>query len=101
MKFTELFSGIRSLRYGKRLNPVRDWLVLIACFAVLLAASAVWNAWTFIRIANGDVLGGNPPPAAPVFDRTALESVQSLFIERANEEAKYLAGSYRFVDPSQ
>ncbi|MBU6323484.1 MAG: hypothetical protein KGI41_02065 [Patescibacteria group bacterium] len=101
MNFTALMKRIRSFRYGSRLRPVRDWLVLLVCFAVLFGLSAVWNAWLFVRVANGDILGGTPPAPPALFDPASLKSLQKLFDTRAQEETKYLVGSYMFADPSQ
>lgn len=99
--FSSLKDVLRNARYGERLRPVRDWLVILACIAALTLASAVWNAWTFVRVANGDILGGAPPALPAPFSGASLQRLQNIFDARAAEEAKYTTGAYPFADPSQ
>ncbi|MDB5264939.1 MAG: hypothetical protein JWN64_510 [Parcubacteria group bacterium] len=96
-KLTDFFSR---LRYGARLRPSRDWSWLLAAAGVLLLASALWNAWQFIRIGQGEVVG-NDAATAPVLETaSSLEVASTTFRGRLKEELRY-KNEYRFVDPSK
>lgn len=97
----DLVAKLKSVRYGGRLQPLRDWILILSVAAVLLLGSMAWNAWLFIEVANGEILGAASAPTPSVFDHTSVEDVQTLFAKRSDEYQKYLTGAYRFVDPSQ
>lgn len=93
----KLTGFLKSLSYGERIRPVRDWLVLLSCAILILAGCLIWNLWLFARVTGGEAIGSatsTTTPAAP-----ALDAVQQLFQKRSVEEARY-KGEYRFVDPS-
>jgi hypothetical protein len=102
MKYLDqFFSAFKRLRSGVAMDPVRDWLVLLTLGGLVLASIIVWNVWAFDTVARGGAIGGPPPKATPIFDSASLETIRSIFETRAQEEAKYLTGAYRFADPSQ
>jgi len=90
---------IARAEYGETIRPVRDWLVLLGCAAVLVAASVVWNVWVYLDAVNGETSGAQNV-SAPAPDTGAIDAAQDVFAARAAEEAKY-ESTYRFVDPSQ
>jgi hypothetical protein len=92
---------VKRFRSGIRIDPVRDWFMVITAAAIALIAIIAWNIWTFDVVASGKSIGGPAPKAVPVFDPAALEAVKNTFEMRAQEEAKYLTGVYSFTDPSQ
>ncbi len=91
--FTKIFSV---LSYGPQLRPVRDWLVLLIVFVLLLLASVGWNLWLFNKVTKGEKIG-DVPVSQPV--DINLDQVKQLFENRAAERMRY-TGEYRFVDPS-
>jgi len=99
--FSTTTSFLQRLRYGTRLNPVRDWLFLLTVSAVALASIIVWNIWAFDTVANGGVIGTSATSTPPVFSQSSLDTIHAIFANRASEEAKYETGTYRFADPSQ
>ena len=102
MNSSHFFSSIvNRLRYGERLDPTRDWFVLITLTIILFAGVLVWNAWAFDTVASGGVIGGTATVSPPLFSQSSLDTIQTVFANRAAEEAKYQTGAYRFVDPSQ
>jgi len=87
------------LEYGEDTQPVRDWLALLLVAGVLLAISIGWNVWTYVRVVNGEAVGGGAAVSSAA-DTKAIDAVQGLFEKRAAEEANYRS-SYHFVDPSK
>lgn len=83
-------------------DPVRDWLVLIIFSTILLAGIIVWNVWAFDTVAGGGSIGGDSTAdGSSVYDISSLDSIRTLFEDRATEAAKYETGVYRYADPSQ
>jgi hypothetical protein len=91
----------KRLRAGAYQDPVRDWMVLITFSVIVLAGIIVWNIWAFDTVANGGVIGTTAPKATPGFSRASLDAIHVIFKNRADEEAKYETGVYRYADPSQ
>lgn len=91
---------LRRLRSGARLDPIRDWLVLLTLSMMAFVGIIVWNVWAFDTIARGGTLGAPVAGTSEVFSRASLDSIRAIFAERASEEAKYVTGVYRFADPS-
>lgn len=85
------------LKYGQRIRPVRDWLVLLAAFGTFLLCSLGWNLWEFSQATQGNKIGSESVQA-PV--QIKLDQVKSLFQERAAEQTRYIQ-QYTFVDPSR
>lgn len=96
-----LATFVARFRYGKQLDPARDWIALLTLAALLFAAILVWNAWAFDTVVNGGIIGSAPAKVAPVFNSDSLAAIRALFDRRAEEESKYVAGGYQFADPSQ
>ncbi|KND51565.1 MAG: hypothetical protein AB202_03285 [Parcubacteria bacterium C7867-007] len=98
MKLTlpKLSKNSPSLKYGERLNPSRDWLILVMVFVLLLLGSLGWNIWLFDRVTNGDAIGNATAPAP--LNPASIDSVNALFEARAVKETDYK--NSRFVDPS-
>lgn len=86
----------RSFRYGDRLQPVRDWFVLVTIGVILLLMSLAWNTWLFSRVTNGEAIG--TATSTPALTTTSIDSVTALFQKRADIETQYKNG--HFVDPS-
>lgn len=93
-------SFLKRLRTGAHQDPVRDWLVVITFSIIALAGIIVWNVWTFDTVANGGVIGAPATGAQPIFSRSSLDAIHSIFVSRSAEEAKYVTGTYRYADPS-
>ena len=89
------------MRYGARINPVRDWLMLLSFSAIILAGIIVWNIWVFDTVANGGVLGAPAASTSSLFSNSSIDTIRTIFADRAVEEAKYKTGTYHFIDPSQ
>jgi hypothetical protein len=99
---TNFFNSLlKHARSGARLDPVRDWLVLLIVSTITLAGIIVWNVWAFDTVASGGTIGAPATRAPAVFGRTSLEAIRAIFEKRAAEEAKYRTGVYGFTDPSQ
>lgn len=91
----------RFLSYGERIEPARDWYVLLSLFFMFFAASAVWNAWLFNRVQQGGMLSGQPAQMKSAIPGVSLEEMEYLFQKRADEEERYASGAYVFTDPSR
>lgn len=91
----------KRLRTGVYRDPVRDWLVLITISTIALTGIIIWNAWTFDVVASGGVIGAPVTEVPPLFSRSSLDAVHTIFSSRAAEQAKYVTGTYRYADPSQ
>lgn len=79
-------------------QPDRDWLLLLACVLLLIAASIGWNVWLFARVADADL--STEAVASDVLKTYPAGAIQELFDDRAEMEAAYRS-SFRFVDPSR
>lgn len=101
MTMTSITSFFRRLRYGTQVNPTRDWLTLLTLSALVLVSIIVWNVWAFDTVANGGVIGAVATSTPPAFNQASLNTIHTIFSNRADEELKYQTGTYRFVDPSQ
>lgn len=86
---------------GVRLDPMRDWLVLITLSAMVLAGIIVWNVWAFDTVAGGGIIGGQTISPPPLFSQSSIDRIHTIFTNRAEEELKYQTGVYRFSDPSR
>ena len=82
-------------------DPVRDWLILCVLSAIVFVGMVMWNVWAFDTVSQGGVIGAPVADTSPVFNRSSLDTIHSVFASRAEEEAKYRTGTYRFTDPSQ
>ncbi|MDE2173509.1 MAG: hypothetical protein KGJ31_02855 [Patescibacteria group bacterium] len=88
------------LRPAGYLNPARDWSVMIVLSTIVLAGVIVWNVWAFDTVANGGIIGAPIPEQVPTFNQSSLDTIHSIFVHRADEEAKYQSGVYQYIDPS-
>ena len=89
------------MRADARMDPVRDWLILLTLSIFAFAGIIVWNVWAFDTVARGGVIGAAATSTTPVFNSSSLDAVHSVFKMRSAEETKYVNGTYRFADPSQ
>lgn len=101
MKFSLKKSGTRHkslLKYGSRLRPDRDWLVLLGTWLLLFLISVGYNVWLFSRVTKGESLD----PNAASFEARPVDvsSMTATFDTRVAEQERYL-GEYRFVDPAR
>ncbi|HUY62581.1 MAG TPA: hypothetical protein VMV50_02220 [Candidatus Paceibacterota bacterium] len=94
-------SVLQRFSYGKRINAVRDWLVLLTLAGIVLAGIVLWNVWAFNAVASGRTIGAAPAGAPAVFNASTLTTIKSVFAARAAEDDKYTTGAYTFADPSQ
>ncbi|CAN5714223.1 hypothetical protein BH11PAT2_BH11PAT2_09030 [soil metagenome] len=87
----------RIFKYGERINPTRDWFLLLTIAGLILCLSVGWNVWLFSRVTSGEAIGTATSTAVT----TTLDgnSIQTLFDARSTERGKYVS-TYRFVDPS-
>ncbi len=86
---------------GVRLDPMRDWLALVALSTMALAGIIVWNVWAFDMVADGGVIGGQAASSPPLLSQSSIDRIHTIFTNRAEEELKYQTGVYRFSDPSR
>lgn len=102
MDFSALLSRyLERFRYGSRIDPSRDWLILLALAGIIFAAILAWNAWAFDTVAQGGVIGSPATSTPPIFDQSSLDAIHAVFKDRAAEDLKYVTGVYRYADPSQ
>lgn len=92
---------LKRLRSMARIDPSRDWLILLGLSTIILASSIAWNVWTFNTVANGGSIGALADRTLPVFSRSSLDAIHAIFAQRAAEETKYETGVYQYADPSQ
>jgi hypothetical protein len=90
---------LKTLRYGDRVRPFRDWLAVMCIVGVLLVASAGWSYLVFQKTSDGEILGAPTTALAPI-STASLDTVRTVFDKRAAERMHYLS-DYRFVDPSK
>lgn len=93
--------SLERVEYESRLNPARDWFAILGAFALGFAAVLAWNISAFDTVAEGGVLGGAATSTPPVFSQSSLDTIHTVFANRAAEEAKYVTGVYRYADPSR
>ena len=86
--------------YGA-INPIRDWLFLVALSAILLAGIVVWNVWAFDAVAQGGIIGKPDTNAPSSINQSSVDQINTIFANRAAEENKYVNGAYQYTDPSQ
>lgn len=91
---------LKRITFLNRLDPERDWILLLLISVMLLTGIVVWNAWTFDMIAKGGVIGSSSTSTPSVFKQSSLEDVHTVFEKRAVEESNYTSGVYQYVDPS-
>ena len=99
--FNFIISFFKRLRAEARPNPARDWMVLLSFSAIVLVCIIVWNLWAFNTVTRGGTIGASATTTAPAFSRATLDAIHAVFTDRAEEEAKYRTGTYRYADPSQ
>ena len=95
--FTRLFQ--KRIKTASRIDPERDWLVLVIGAVLALSCIVVWNVWAFDSVANGGTLGAQAT-TTPIFSQASLDRIHAIFSSRAEEERKYVSGAYHFADPS-
>ena len=102
MNISDLFgSFIKRPHSNASIDPERDWLMLLTVAMVAFVGIIVWNVWAFDTVADGGTIGAVTTKAPAVFDNSSLDTIHSIFENRAAEEAKYRTGTYRFAGPSQ
>lgn len=93
-------SFLKYFQRTARLDPERDWLMLIMLGTTVLFGVIMWNVWAFNIVAEGGVIGKTTTSTAPTFNQASLDTLRSVFVNRAAEEGKYLNNGYTYVDPS-
>jgi hypothetical protein len=89
------------LSYGLRLNPVRDWNVLMTLVLTTLLIIVGWNAWLFKQVAGGASFGSVASAGVTPLNQTKLDALAEVFTSRASEQLKYKDGTHHFIDPSK
>ena len=82
----------------KRLNPSRDWIIILSCALVGMVVIMLWNMWFFFAVLNQEAVLPATTQTKNV-DTSSIEKVRTTFEVRALEEARYRS-EYRFIDPS-
>ena len=82
-------------------DPARTWLAIVTLATIAFIVIVVWNVWAFDTAARGGVIGTPLSETPEVFSRSSLDTIRSVFASRAEEEARYVTGTYRYTDPSQ
>ncbi|HVW71541.1 MAG TPA: hypothetical protein VHB93_00090 [Candidatus Paceibacterota bacterium] len=90
---------LSTFSYGERLNPLRDWLLLLVIAAVLFLASIATNVLIYEGVKSG-VAQSSLTSAVPEVDASAITNVEAVFTQRATEMQNY-EKVYQFVDPSK
>lgn len=91
---------LKRIKFLNRLDPARDWIVLLIISILVLVCIVVWNAWAFDMIANGGTIGSSATSTQPVLKSATIGDVHSIFEKRAAEEVNYMSGVYQYADPS-
>ena len=99
--FNSLSAFFRRFRSGVWGDPVRDWLVLLTFSIGALVCIIVWNVWAFDTVAQGGSISAAATSTLPAFNRSSIDTINTVFQTRATEDAKYVTGVYRYTDPSQ
>ncbi len=94
-------ASLKRLRFGARIDPVRDWLALLTVFAIAFAGIIVWNVRAFGTVAEGGSIGTPTAGTSAIAGQTSIENIRAVFKSRATEKAKYDTGVYHYADPSQ
>ena len=76
-------------------------MLLVVAFFLLMAVTS-WSLWVFQTISTGGTVGVAPSfTAKPEQRSNPVDTVRTVYGERAAEAANYDAGVYRYTDPSQ
>lgn len=92
---------LKSMRRSSYQDPARDWILMVSLSIITLMGIIVWDAWAFSTAAGGGVLGEQAASTTPAFDSSSINIISTIFEQRSAEEAKYVTGVYKFIDPSQ
>ena len=98
--FDSMGSLFRRMRSSASVDPIRDWLMLLTLAMIAFVGIVVWNVWAFDTVAGGGTIGAPTIKAPVAFNPAALDTIRTIFVNRAAEEAKYMIGVYSFTDPS-
>jgi len=99
--FNIISSFVSRARSSARLDPARDWIIMLIISLIVLTGVVIWNAWAFDTVAGGGTIGLATTSLVPTFNQSSLDAIRTVFANRAAEEEKYVTGVYRFSDPSQ
>ena len=98
--FKKITTQLNDFRSTLRLDPVRDWLVLIGLAGVIFLAVIVWNLWLFSQISVNRSSTTENPAARTLVAQDSFDTISALFLMRSTEAAKYENGIYHYEDPS-
>lgn len=98
--FSFVTHSFARLRYGKDIDPARDWIALLTLALIIFAGILVWNAWAFDTVVSGGVIGNQNVTEKPLFNSDSLMHINAVFTARSAEEGKYVTGVYQYADPS-
>jgi hypothetical protein len=91
---------ILRLRAFLHVDPERDWIILLLSALLVLSGIVAWNVWVFQTVASGGVIGRPAVTPTSVFSQSSLDTIHTVFTDRAVEQAKYVSGAYSYTDPS-
>lgn len=78
----ELIARVLNIfRYGDRLNASRDWLVLLAVFAVLFVGSIAWNVTFLFETLSRDITSYSQTTTTTT-EEDVVETAKRLLEER-------------------
>lgn len=99
---TRLIAYVRTFRlsYGERLQPHRDWLLVLSLSLLALVISGMWNIWYFLSITQQELLQEVQEENQGILDRSVLEEERATLMEHAQEAERYRQ-EYRFNDPAR
>ncbi len=90
---------IQKIKYGTRLSPNRDWLIIISIVFVVLIVGVIWNIFVFFSVVSGPTISSTTPTKNAILDSNAMYKVTQIFEVRHAEQLKYKSGEYTFSDP--
>lgn len=84
-------------RGGLQLDPMRDWLFVLAASLLLLTVSGIWNTFFFVSLVETEEYSETRSVVVRE-EANKIEEVRALFTQRA--ELLQALQSTSFVDPS-
>lgn len=98
-KISTFFLSLLKTKGATRLNPQRDWIVVLIGGLILILSSVWWNTWFFFSTLH-DASVVLTPVHEENIDTAVIEKAKVFFETRAQEAQRYKT-EYRFIDPSK
>lgn len=101
MILASVVNYLKRLRSSTYVDPVRDWILLIAVSVVAFIGIVLWNVWVFNSIQQS-ATETRPAGTSPTSNtsRSTLDTLNAVFTSRGAEQQKYISGEYHYTDPS-